>query len=165
MSRLSSWRYLALLGGVVALFDFFSKWATVCYLPLRTGYLAPHIPLFEGFLGGIDADITHAVNMGAAWGIFSSYPQALFIFRLFFIAALIGYTIFQAEVRHRLPLVLVISGAISNVIDACLYGHVIDMIHFRFWGYEYPVFNIADSAICIGAAWMFFALLFEKKAT
>jgi len=53
------------------------------------------------------------------------------------------------------PFVFVISGAIGNILDYFIYGHVVDMMHFVFWGYDYPVFNIADSFICIGVALLF----------
>ena len=50
-------------------------------------------------------------------------------------------------------LALIMGGAIGNVIDRVLYGHVIDFLDFyvRGWGH-FPAFNIADSAICVGAA-------------
>ncbi|MBU6446833.1 MAG: signal peptidase II, partial [Verrucomicrobia bacterium] len=48
------------------------------------------------------------------------------------------------------PIWLVVTGAIGNVLDYCLYGHVIDFIHFTFWGYSFPIFNVADSCITIG---------------
>ena len=52
-------------------------------------------------------------------------------------------------------------GALCNILDYFFYGHVIDMLHFVFWGYDYPVFNVADSFICIGVFWLFFASLKE----
>jgi signal peptidase II len=48
---------------------------------------------------------------------------------------------------------LILGGAIGNVIDRVLYGHVIDFLDFHWKGFgHFPAFNIADSAICIGAA-------------
>jgi len=50
-------------------------------------------------------------------------------------------------------LALILGGAIGNVIDRLLYGHVIDFLDFHWSGFgHFPAFNIADSAICIGAA-------------
>ena len=54
---------------------------------------------------------------------------------------------------------LVMGGAIGNIVDRHLYGHVIDFLDFRVW----PVFNIADSAITIGAISTAIGLLTHKK--
>ena len=50
-------------------------------------------------------------------------------------------------------LALILGGALGNVIDRLVYGHVIDFLDFHWQGFgHFPAFNIADSAICIGAA-------------
>ena len=46
---------------------------------------------------------------------------------------------------------LLLGGAVGNLIDRVLYGHVIDFLDFHVAGWHWPVFNVADSAICIGA--------------
>lgn len=48
-------------------------------------------------------------------------------------------------------LALILGGAIGNVIDRIAYGHVIDFLDFHILNWHWPAFNIADSAICIGA--------------
>jgi len=147
----------------VLLLDFFTKQAIHDHLPLRPGFIAPRIPLFEGVFNGIDCEITHTENMGAAWGIFAAFPHALLYFRMIFIAVTVYYTLFFAEAFLVQPLMLIVAGAIGNVIDYFMYGHVIDMIHFRFWGYDYPVFNIADSSICTGVFWIFLKIVMKSK--
>jgi signal peptidase II len=54
---------------------------------------------------------------------------------------------------------LLLGGTVGNLIDRLLYGSVIDFIDFRIW----PVFNVADSAICIGATLVAFSLLRKKE--
>ena len=49
-------------------------------------------------------------------------------------------------------LALIMGGAIGNAIDRLLYGHVIDFLDFHFKAQHFPAFNVADSAICVGAA-------------
>jgi signal peptidase II len=49
-------------------------------------------------------------------------------------------------------LALVLGGAIGNLIDRIAYGHVVDFLDFHVAGWHWPAFNVADSAICIGAA-------------
>jgi signal peptidase II len=116
----------------------------------------------EDFLG-IHVQITHATNSGAAWGIFSDFPHFLVVFRLLLIASLIVYLIaYNTKLSWQLPLVCIVTGALGNVLDYFLYGSVVDMIQINFWGYDYPVFNVADSAIFIGSFWLLILSLFEK---
>ncbi len=104
--------------------------------------------------------------MGAAWGVLADFPNALVVVRLLLIGALVVYF---AGVNKRqewnIPLTLIISGAIGNVIDYFHYGYVIDMFQFCFWGFEYPVFNVADSCIFIGSIWILLSATMEKSPT
>lgn len=94
--------------------------------------------------GGITFSLNYVVNTGAAWGVFAGHPGLLFALRTAIIFALVLFA------PKKFPIWLVVTGAIGNVIDYCLYGHVIDFLHFTFWGYSFPIFNIADSCITIG---------------
>jgi signal peptidase II len=112
------------------------------------------IPVFENF-GGIEFSIVHAHNKGAAWGVLANYQLQLLIFRILLILGMIVYLFFLNKNRsYTIPLTLVVTGALGNVVDYFVYGQVIDMLHFVLWGYDFPVFNIADSAITIGIVWM-----------
>ena len=120
------------------------------------------IIVFSDFFG-IRAEISYAINQGAAWGIFSEFPELLVAFRLVLITCLLFYLlVFNTHASWQVPLTLIIAGALGNVVDYYLYGYVIDMIQMTFWGYCYPVFNIADSAIFSGAVWLIVLAFFEK---
>jgi signal peptidase II len=106
-------------------------------------------------LGGITFSLNYVVNTGAAWGLFAGYSGLLFGLRTAIIFALIFF------VPKRLPIWLVVTGAVGNAIDYCLYGHVIDFFHFTFWGYSFPIFNVADACITIG---IFSLLLLPNKS-
>lgn len=58
----------------------------------------------------------------------------------------------KAQLKLNLALSLVLAGAVGNLIDRSIYGYVIDFFHLYYQNWHYPAFNIADSAICIGAA-------------
>lgn len=58
----------------------------------------------------------------------------------------------KAQLKLNLALALVLAGAIGNLIDRSIYGYVIDFLHVYYQNWHYPAFNVADSAICIGAA-------------
>lgn len=108
---------------------------------------------------GIEFAITHVINKGAAWGIFAGLQQYLIYARILIIGGLLTYLFFmQASSFTKFCLCLIVTGAIGNVVDYFVYGHVVDMFYFIFWGYSYPVFNIADSAIFCGI----FALVIQS---
>lgn len=100
---------------------------------------------------GIDFCMVHVINKGAAWGVFASLQEYLLYARVAIIGGLLTYLFFvQASAYRKFSLMLIATGAFGNVVDYFVYGHVVDMFYFMFWGYSYPVFNIADSAIFIG---------------
>lgn len=154
-----------LLGLAIFLVDFLSKSWTNAHLPLmHYNWSFPYggIGVFQNFLG-IEFSISHQINHGAAWGMFSHSQIPLLYLRIGLIIALVLYaTIFN---KHRLwnyPLAMIIAGALGNVIDYFLYGHVVDMLHFVLWGYDFPVFNIADTSIFLGIAWLLIVSSIEK---
>lgn len=58
---------------------------------------------------------------------------------------------------------LVIGGAIGNVIDRIQYGAVVDFLDFHAFGYHWPAFNVADTAICVGAGLLILESLFIRE--
>jgi signal peptidase II len=113
---------------------------------------------------GIDFSIIHVINKGAAWGAFASLQNYLLYARMAIIGGLLTYLFFvKASAYRKFSLMLIATGALGNVIDYFVYGHVVDMFHFTFWGYSYPVFNIADSAIFIGILLLVCGSLFSKS--
>ncbi|HSX12532.1 MAG TPA: signal peptidase II [Rhabdochlamydiaceae bacterium] len=152
-----------LLAFLVFLADLASKAWVHFKLPLMTLFY-PHggIPVFKDFFG-INFSIVHQTNKGAAWGLFAYLQDYLLAFRIVTIGLILGYLFFfNKTAMRRFPLLLILSGAIGNVLDYFLYGHVVDMFYFTFWGYSYPVFNIADSAIFCGVA-MLLLQSYSKK--
>ncbi|MGB5541588.1 MAG: signal peptidase II [Gammaproteobacteria bacterium] len=69
------------------------------------------------------------------------------------------------EWRTALALALILGGAIGNLIDRLLYGHVIDFIDVYYKTWHWPTFNVADSAISIGAALLVLDALFSHRHT
>lgn len=155
-----------LLAMVVLGADFFSKYWINQNLPLMFSF--PHYPyggiaVFKDW-GGVEFSISHLTNKGAAWGTLSDYQGWLVITRIVLIIALIIYVLYwNKQISWRYPLALIIAGAIGNVIDYYLYGHVVDMFHFILWGYDFPVFNVADTAVSIGVIWMIILNIFQKE--
>lgn len=154
---MSKW-LLAGIALAILILDQATKLLTRIYLPEMDSSLIDYpyggIPIFKQFLG-VQFSIHHVVNHGAAWGVFAQFQKLLLVVRIFLILGLAYYAVARnKEPSWRIPLLLIITGASCNVLDTFLYGHVIDMFHFTFWGYNYPVFNIADAAVCIGVFWL-----------
>jgi signal peptidase II len=153
------------IGILVLLLDQLTKGLVYTYLPVidSTLYWYPYggIGVFHNF-AGIEFSINHMTNTGAAWGVLGNYQLPLIILRIGLILGLCIYLFYYNQNSSwRLPLILIIAGALGNVIDFFMYGHVVDMLHFVLWGYDFPVFNLADSAISIGIFSLFFLSYFR----
>ena len=102
-------------------------------------------------------NLTLVYNKGAAFGFLSSASgwQNLFFIGVALVAgAVILYLLRRLGDNDRLlavALMLVLGGAIGNLLDRLLYGHVVDFIDVYYRGWHWPAFNVADSAITIGA--------------
>lgn len=154
-----------ILGFSLFLIDFLTKFYTQKWIPLIRGQSYPYggIKVFGDFLG-VEFSIVHATNKGAAWGLFSDFQFYLICLRIILIVALIIHIFYYNKQESSIiPLTLIVFGAFGNIVDYFLYGHVIDMLHFVLWGYDFPVFNVADSAICIGIFLLLMASWFTKS--
>ena len=117
---------------------------------LITKYLSLHqsIPLIKNIL-----HFTYIRNTGAGFGILKNQNILLIFTSLIIIGAIIyNFKKIIKKKKILIPIALIIGGAIGNLIDRIFIGHVIDFIDFIIW----PSFNIADSAITIGAVWLMF---------
>lgn len=113
-------------------------------------------------------NLTLAYNPGAAFSFLADaggWQRHFFTALALGVSAGIVYMLKKhlAEPRFCLQLSLILGGAVGNVIDRILYGHVVDFIQIYYQSWYYPAFNIADSAICIGVGVMLFDGLFERK--
>ena len=142
----------------ILLLDIVTKWLTVQYLPhmCTAPCVYPYggIAIFSNFLG-VEFSLSHMTNRGAAWGLFGDHQELLLIFRAIVILFLIGYLLFRSPpLKVKIGLFLVVAGGIGNILDYFIYGHVIDMFHFVLWGYDFPIFNVADISIFLGVVWL-----------
>lgn len=98
-----------------------------------------------------------AYNKGAAFSFLANESgwQRYFFTGLGLAAALFIVYLLKRHAGQRLfccALALILGGALGNVLDRLMYGHVIDFLEFYFRNWHFPAFNVADSAICVGAA-------------
>lgn len=96
--------------------------------------------------------ITYVRNTGAAWSMFAGKTWLLIGVSLIIIG-LICFYIYKNKPKSKKEMVgysLVLGGAIGNFLDRIIYGYVIDFFDFYIFGYDYPIFNMADVFIVIG---------------
>lgn len=114
-------------------------------------------------------NLTLAHNKGAAFGIFAGLGDGIREIVLlsttvvaFVVIGLFMRTQAGSSKWAKIGFMLIISGAVGNIIDRVRLGYVIDFLDFFFGTYHWPAFNVADSAICIGVAIL--VLVPQRKA-
>ena len=95
--------------------------------------------------------LTKIYNTGASWNILAGYQIVLILITLIVLVLLVKYQKkFVVNKRNILAFSLLYSGIIGNLLNRIMYGHVIDFLDFKIFGYDFPVFNFADIYIVIG---------------
>jgi len=117
--------------------------------------LAESIPVIKSIF-----HITYVENTGIAFGLFPQGHSLFIIISLIIILVIIFFERKKVikSLKERFCLGLVLGGALGNLIDRLRFGFVIDFLDFRIW----PVFNLADSGVCIGGILMVFFLLRKR---
>jgi len=100
--------------------------------------------------------IVFELNRGISWSMLqaeSSSSTLLLTGMIFVVILLFSYHTYQlyGEGQSLLGPALILAGAVSNLIDRCRYGGVVDFIMLHYHEHVWPIFNVADVAICVGA--------------
>ena len=146
------------LAGIIIVLDQISKWIALDALRMgETRYVAPFWNWVLTF------------NPGAAFSFLSNaggWQRWFFTVFSLIVSAWIVVLLRRHGNEHRLALALtlVLGGALGNVIDRIRFGAVVDFIQWHAAGYYWPAFNLADSAITLGAVLLIWDQLFGKPA-
>ncbi len=102
-------------------------------------------------------NVVRVHNTGAAFSFLASAGgwQRWFFTGIGVVAAFLIIWLLKSHSGQKLfsfALACILGGAIGNVIDRSLYGHVVDFLDFHYAGWHFPAFNVADAAISVGAA-------------
>ena len=118
-------------------------------------------------------NLVYVTNTGAAFSMLAGVdsPWRHYFFLGIGVIACIGLTIAYYRFRashggYGIALALIAGGALGNLIDRVRFGSVVDFLDFYYGSYHWPAFNVADSAICVGAVlFLVVNILEERKNT
>lgn len=158
-----------ILAAAIILCDQLSKWwvveklmrpegvvETPFYTPVRLAVL----PVF---------DLVMAWNRGVSFGILNNDGRwNALLLSLLSVAVSVGLVLWMRKAQSRLVLLAlggIVGGALGNVVDRVRWGAVADFLDVHVMGYHWPAFNLADSAISVGAVLLVLDALFTKSSS
>ena len=106
--------------------------------------------------------ITLAKNTGIAFSLLEGKIGIIILLTILVILLLLEMLKKENKEKEKICYAVIIGGAIGNLLDRLLYGYVIDFLDFKIFGYDYPIFNIADSCIVIGIILLLIISFTEK---
>ena len=148
--------FIAVLSLIII--DQASKSFLISYLKTQPNYIFELLPIL---------DFVYAWNHGISFGLFREYYQysnIAFLILNSIIITYLCYLILNTQTcLARLGLILIIGGALGNLIDRVRHGAVFDFIYLHYQDLAFPAFNMADSFITIGACFFIYDYLFYSK--
>jgi signal peptidase II len=160
MTKSSARAVYFLIALIVVLLDRWTKHLVAQHIRLYA-----HIQVIPGFFR-----LTHTENTGAAFSLFADSPTPLKTGLLitFSAVALVVVSVLLWKNNHAhmatgIGLSLILGGALGNLWDRLARGRVVDFLLFYVKQYQWPVFNLADSAIVVGAGLLVLEILFHKS--
>jgi signal peptidase II len=152
--------YQFLIAALVIVIDRLTKWWIASAIPLNGSGVQVIPGVFH---------ITHIENRGAAFGLFADSPSpwktSVLIALSLAAIAVIVFLLWKSSYRLNLTVVglsLILGGAAGNFWDRVIRGRVVDFLHFYIRQYTWPDFNVADSAIVVGAIILIAEILFSR---
>jgi signal peptidase II len=143
MTKNSARAFYLLIALAVVVLDRCSKHLVAQRIPLYR-----HIQIIPGFFS-----LTHTENTGAAFSLFADS----------IVVSILLWKNHDAHVATGVGLSLIMGGAMGNLWDRVMRGRVVDFLLFYLKRYQWPVFNLADSAIVVGAGLLVLEILFHKS--
>ena len=148
-----------ILAVVIILLDRWTKRLVASHIALYT-----HIQIIPGFFR-----LTHTENTGAAFSLFADSPsqwKTTLLIAFSLVAMVIVSILLWKQTRPLtmtgIALSLILGGAVGNLWDRLASGRVVDFLLFYVKQYQWPVFNLADSAIVVGASLLVLEILFSR---
>lgn len=157
------WKWFTALSVLTLVADQVTKLWARHGLPVNRHGIGEPVAVIENFF-----DWRLSYNTGSAFGLFSSVTGARIFLTVVGLVALgaIVWMVHKAKDEQRrlmIGLGLVGGGAIGNVIDRVAFGKVTDFVVWKWYTHEWPTFNVADAALCVGVGLLFLDLGKQAK--
>ncbi|HEX4783956.1 MAG TPA: signal peptidase II [Candidatus Sulfotelmatobacter sp.] len=150
-----------LLALLIVLLDRWTKRLVAAHIAMYS-----HIQIIPGFFR-----LTHTENTGAAFSLFADSPshwKTMLLIGFSVVAMIVVSAMLWKQTRAltitSIALSLILGGAVGNLWDRIASGRVVDFLLFYVKQYQWPVFNLADSSIVVGAALLVIDILWGKPA-
>lgn len=138
---------------LMVLADQLTKWLITVFIPY-----GGDIRIIPDFF-----DISHVLNTGAAWGILNQHTVLLSVVTLIACLLIVYLLIVSVNAWLTSALLMILSGAVGNLIDRIFRGEVVDFLSFHFGSYDFPSFNVADICITCGCILLLIIVIFVAK--
>ena len=148
---------ILIIAAFIVILDQWTKWLVRTNIPSGATWLPESLQWLSPY-----ARIVHWYNTGAAFGMFKDASMILTILAFVVIGAILFYypQVEEDDWLLRLALSMQLGGALGNLIDRLTIGHVTDFISVV----NFPVFNVADASITIGAVLLFLSVWLRERA-
>ena len=146
--------FALLLSAVVIVLDQVTK-----YMVAGNMLLYEDIPVISGFF-----HITYVQNTGMAWSMLSGQQFLLSLAAFIAIGVMLWVLICRKpDAVTTVSIGFMMAGAAGNLIDRLMFNYVRDFLNFYIFGYDFPVFNVADIALCIGVGLLILDAFIEER--
>ena len=110
-------------------------------------------------------DLVHVENEGAAFSILDGSKYILIVISIIIMFLLLKYIRDLKKISNLegIALGLVLGGLLGNLLDRIVNSHVVDYLAFNFFGYHFPVFNLADIAITVGVVLLLITTIIKER--
>ena len=117
------------------------------------------IPVISGFF-----HITYVQNTSMAWSMLSGQQLLLSLAAFAAIGVMLWYLMYRRPDRiTTISIGFMMAGAAGNLIDRLVFSYVRDFLNFYIFGYDFPVFNVADIALCLGVGLLILDAFLEER--
>lgn len=143
-----------IIAAVVLILDQITK-----FLISSNMVLFEDIPVISGFF-----HITYVQNTGMAWSMLSGQQFLLSLAAFVAIGVMLWVLIYRKpDAVTTVSIGFMMAGAAGNLIDRLMFNYVRDFLNFYIFGYDFPVFNVADIALCIGVGLLILDAFIEER--
>ncbi len=125
---------------------------------LVMNFLTEEIVLIPNFLS-----LNYLKNYGVGFSLLNGRQPLILLFSAILMGCIFYFLRKEEMKQYQIPLLMIFAGGIGNLIDRLIHGFVVDYVDVIIFNYDFPVFNLADSLLVLGAISIIGMMLLEEK--